>query len=384
HQRQHAAPGRPAPVPDDEPPRRRVLPLVLAALAVLALLAAGLVLALGGDDGGDRVTIPADIVGQTQEQATTRLEALGLSVRIEPRESDEEQQGRVLETQPAAGQEVDAGGEVVLVVGQGPAAVAVPDVVGRTREDAEVALTQAGFRVRVTQAFDDEVEQGRVISQTPAGGQQAAAESQVTIQVSRGAEPVQVPNLVGDSLSTARAELEAAGLEVGDLSDRSSERPEGTVLEQDPRPGQRVERGSRVNLVVAAGPELVSVPNVIGSSLDKAQSSLEGAGFDVTTVSAPSNSPAGTVVDQSPPAGAQVEAGATITLTVSDGPAEEPEPDAGTTPPAATAPAQPPPPAQTTGAAGGPPGLRGNPGNGRGNGRGNGNGGEDRRAAERR
>ena len=133
------------------------------------------------------------------------------------------------------------------------------------------------------------------------------------------------------------------------------------VLEQSPAAGQRVPRGTRVDLVVAAGPETVSVPNVIGTTVERAQRSLEGAGFEVTTVTAPSNQPAGTVIDQTPAPNTEVRAGASITLAVSEGPQAEPP---ATTPPAApgTAPAQPPAPNQSSLApgrgtdGGGPPG----------------------------
>lgn len=321
----------PPPVPAQEEPRRRSpAPVIVAVLVLLALLAAGIVVAVtgGGDDETARVTIPASIVGQSEADATATLTGLGFTVTSQQVESTDEERGLVTGSTPPPGQEADEGSAVVLQVGAGPETVTVPNVVGQTEADAVALLEREdnGFTVRVQRVFDDEVPEGEVVSQTPRANAAAARGSQVVIRVSRGPGPVTVPQLVGNSLATAQSQLQAAGLEQGAVTERSSERQQGTVLSQDPASGTKVDRGSAVNLVIAAGPETVSVPNVIGNTLDKARDSLQDAGFQVDTVATSSDQPAGTVVDQSPSANTQVEAGSTITLTVSDGPAVEPNP----------------------------------------------------------
>lgn len=342
-----AAAGPPPARPAPPPPARRTWPLVLAVLALLAVIGVGAAIVLAGRGGDAKtVTVPADLVGQTEQDARTRLAALGLQVGTEQVESEAAQKGLVVGTTPAGGQSVDAGGTVVLQIGRGPATVEVKNVVGKDVSDAQVILRTQGFAVKVVQTPDDTAPKGRVLSQDPVAGTPAVTGAQVTLRVSSGPEKVSVPRLVGLQQSTAQTLLTDQGLTYS-VSDRPSERSQGTVLEQDPAAGTKVDKGSTVSIVVAAGVEQVSVPGVVGRDVDTARSRLEGAGFTVTTVSQASDQPAGTVIDQSPAANTQVDAGSTITLTVSDGPATEPTPGPATSP--STTSAQPP-PGSTTGA----------------------------------
>jgi beta-lactam-binding protein with PASTA domain len=92
------------------------------------------------------------------------------------------------------------------------------------------------------------------------------------------------------------------------------------VIEQDPGPTAQVDRGSSVDLVLAAAPADVTVPNVIGNTASDATVKLENAGFAVTSSEAESDQPAGIVIDQSPAPQTQVEPGRPINITVSLGP----------------------------------------------------------------
>ena len=175
----------------------------------------------------------------------------------------------------------------------------------------------------------------------------------MTITVSTGKEAADVPSVVGMDVDTALSVLRDAGLE-GSVQEVTSERNKGTVVRQDPSSG-KLQKGGTVRLEVSSGPQLASVPTVVGNNVDSARSKLENAGWNVTTQSAASAEPAGTVIGQTPSAGSQVPAGSTITLTVSDGPAVEPTPTNNGVPPPA-------PPATT-------------PGTDQGNGQGNGNAG---------
>ena len=141
----------------------------------------------------------------------------------------------------------------------------------------------------------------------------------VVLVVSRGVEQVAVPDVVGDSEDEARSELEDAGLRAGDVTEQENADEEpGTVLEQAPAPGGEVDRGSAVNLVVAAPPPEVEVPDVLDLSEDEATSQLENAGFQVDvndqTVTDPADD--GLVQDQAPDPGEERPEGSTIRITV--------------------------------------------------------------------
>jgi beta-lactam-binding protein with PASTA domain len=153
-----------------------------------------------------------------------------------------------------------------------------------------------------------------------AGDDQPAAEPTAT--------QVPVPNVTGQDQATATRTLEAAGLTVGTVDSRVTSDPSqiDTVLGTDPSSGTQVDPGSAVNLTVGVGPDTIEVPAVIGLDVDRAQNTLQNAGFDsVETEEIDSLAPADQVVDVSPGEGQSVDPSTTVTLQVSDGDAEVPD-----------------------------------------------------------
>jgi serine/threonine-protein kinase len=120
--------------------------------------------------------------------------------------------------------------------------------------------------------------------------------------------------------------LEAAGFEVGDVTEEDSQEEEGTVLSQNPAANTRERPGTAVNLVVSGGPGTVSVPNVFCQDLSAAQERVEDAGlrFDVSGSQFSNECSEGTVAAQSPEGGTEVQAGSTVRVVESRGP--EPTP----------------------------------------------------------
>jgi len=130
---------------------------------------------------------------------------------------------------------------------------------------------------------------------------------------------VVVPDVQGRHWEEARADLEAAGLRFSLEEQRGAVAPEGTVVRQEPPPGQSVPVGSEVRLFIAGPPETVEVPGVVDVPVETARNWLEQAGLQVAERPVWSTSPISTVVAQEPERGAQVEAGSVVTLTVSGG-----------------------------------------------------------------
>ncbi len=319
-------PTRVAPPPPDEPPRgRRRWPLI-AALAILAIaIAAGAFALLGGDDAAT-VTIPP-VAGQSQEQATAALEALGLTVEPSTVTSAEVPAGEAIGTIPGAGQQAREGDAVTLRVSGGPGDATVPDVVDDTRDVATQKLRAAQFDVAVETQASDDVASGLVISQDPPGESSAEVGSTVTITVSSGPEQVAVPDVRQQGIDSARAELQNFGLELGNIAEEENgDFAAGTIIRQDPGPTVKVARGSTVNVVVAAAVSQVQVPSgVIGNNATDAVAKLEQAGFTVTSEGATSDEPDGVVIDVSPSEGTPVDRGSNVVITVSSGP----DPDEG-------------------------------------------------------
>ena len=303
---------------------RRWVLILCVALVVIGAVAAVIVL-MGG------VTVP-DVTGKTQADATKALEDAGLKAGEVMQASDAEAAaGTVLLQEPAAGTEVDEGSAVALTLSSGPGTAEVPDVVGMTRAAAETALSDAGFTPASALQYDLTAPVGEVVDQLPAGGEQAAAGSQVGLLVSRGRPEVSVsvPDVTGMTQDEATAALADTGLAAVPVEAYVADVPEGDVAEQEPAAGDRVAPLSEVLITVSLGEgtTTVEVPDVVGKGQADATGELEAAGLVVTAAEAwSSDVAAGRVIAQAPEAGAMVEEGGDAGILVSLGPLPTPSP----------------------------------------------------------
>ena len=216
-----------------------------------------------GTDKTETVQIPQIIVGWNEGDAGERLKSLNLKVRIEYEQSDEIGENIVIRTMPEAGSEVQTGTEVVLVVSSGPEILEVPDVKGRSYEEAYTILTEAGFTVKEQQQ-DFAGTPGQIISQVPEGGNSLAKGGEVLVIVGRQSSAsnpgqviengVRVPGVIGLTEEAAIAKLEEAGLVVSSVSHVSSSTvPEGKVCYQSYSQGSSVAAGTAVEIHISTG-----------------------------------------------------------------------------------------------------------------------------------
>jgi serine/threonine-protein kinase len=132
---------------------------------------------------------------------------------------------------------------------------------------------------------------------------------------------VDVPGVEGRPRAEAEATLREAGFEVEVSTASSADVAADTVISQDPGPGDEAEEGSTVRIEVSAGPEAVTVPNVVGQPQAEAQRILEEAGFLVQQEAIETNdAEEGTVAEQEPGADQQAAAGSTVIIRVVSGP----------------------------------------------------------------
>jgi beta-lactam-binding protein with PASTA domain/tRNA A-37 threonylcarbamoyl transferase component Bud32 len=205
--------------------------------------------------------------------------------------------------------------------------VAVPNVVGLKEQPAVTLIRNAGFEPVVERAANADFEKGRVMSQNPDAGTRIQKGDRVTLLVSTGPPKTSVPDVVGMNYGDAVQTLNDANLKAKKHEVFSS-KPAGQVVDQDPPAGQQVVEGTEVLLDVSKGTKQVGVPNVVGMSEADARTTLEQAGFQVTSTQAPSDStPEGVVSDQSPDGGTQATKGSTVAITVSSGPSTATVPD---------------------------------------------------------
>lgn len=294
--------------------------VLLAILAVVAI-GVGIWWAMG-----QTATVP-DVVGMDQAQAEAALTDAGFKLGSVTTTPSDDAEGKVVEQDPAAGSEARKGSAVDLVIAGGPELVEVPDVLRMKADDAQKALEGAGFETAVTEAFDDTVAEGDVISQSPSAGQKVPKGTTVGITVSKGPEPelVTVPNVVGLTQTAAQDALKGAGLAYQVAENYDDEVAAGNVITQLPDGGAKVAPGTTVGLLVSKGPqpsggEQVQVPNVVGQQQAQAQDAIKAVGLVPLRIQwGGSGKPSGEVVDQTPEKGQMVPKGSTVVIYVSDG-----------------------------------------------------------------
>jgi serine/threonine-protein kinase len=198
-----------------------------------------------------------------------------------------------------------------------PTKVLVPPVTGETLNNARTVLQNRGFSVNVITVASRQPTQ-TVIGENPVGGTKADKGSAVTLTVSSGPGPANVPSVLGDTLRRARAELRGAGLKVGPVRHQSSSTvAKGQVISTSPNAGQSVPAGSKVTLFISSGPAKVNVPDVTGEPENRAKSDLQAAGFEVSATSqTTSSTPNGDVISQSPSGNSKAAPGSTVSIVV--------------------------------------------------------------------
>ncbi|MEV4328963.1 Stk1 family PASTA domain-containing Ser/Thr kinase [Streptomyces sp. NPDC049597] len=311
------------PPPSSRPPERRPGPArgPLARRGVFALIVAVVAfLGIGAGvwyiNSGQFTRVPA-VIGKTEKDARRQLDRAGLEAgKVRHDFSETVPRGSVIDSDPATGERIRGNGSVTLIVSRGPRIVQVPDVVGRPLAEAERELRAAGLAPGVvTRKFDDSVPRGSVIGTDPEAGSSRSPDTAVSLVVSKGA-PIDVPDVTGESVQDATAELEEAGLKVKVAAQRiNSPHEAGAVARQSAAEGTRLAAGDTITLTVSKGPRLVEVPDVVGDSVDDATAALEAAGF---VVDVKKNFPflGETVESQSVAGGDEAPEGSTITIKI--------------------------------------------------------------------
>ena len=298
------------PAEDERPWWRR--PWVIA-LAVIALLLGG-VAAFALTRGEGTANVPL-VLGDTVTDARAKVERAGFDFAqvtaptCSPRDT-------VTEQDPPARASADKGSTVTVTVSLG-LEKQVPDVVGLAEQDAIARIKKEDLLAKSESQASRSVKAGRVISTDPVAGSQAECQSTVTLAVSKGANEITVPDLVGDQQEVAESELSKLKL-IPNVDTRDADEPEGTVIDQEPAAGSGVLRGDTVTIVVSTGAGSVLVPDVVGQTEDAAKGALSSRslGADVVEQDTTNSDEDGRVLEQAPGAGSRVRAGDTVTIVI--------------------------------------------------------------------
>lgn len=270
---------------EDEPKRRWWAPIAWVA-GIAALIAGGYFAyqAFTGDEEpekpiaeAEQVKIPL-VANKDRAEAEKVLKDAGFEVTVEQTTHDKIARGKAIGTDPAANASVDRGTEIKLLVSSGREITDVPDLTGKTTEEAVQLLKDAKLVLNkeVKEDASDDVPKGKIITQTPPQGSQVSTGTKVTITVSTGPEDVRVPVVTGQQVEDARENLESAGFKVVVQNVDSVER-KGQVLSATSE-GEKLAKGSEITLEVSLGNQF-EMPSLQGKKFGDVFRELQAAGW---------------------------------------------------------------------------------------------------------
>ncbi len=285
-------------------------------LLIVVLLVAGVALA-GWWLGMGRYTSSPGVINLSKGDAQQKVEEAGLEFEVIGREfSESVTRGSVLETDPAAGSRIVRGGTVEVVLSKGAERFAVPKLAGRTADEVEGVLAASNLGLgAMRQVWHESVPEGIVVKSDPSRGTELRRDSAVTVTVSKGPQPIDIPDFTGKSAGRAERRLSGLGFEVSITEENHDKVKEGRVISQDPASGTGYQ-DDEITLVVSQGPVMVSVPSVTTLPVETATEQLEELGFKVSTERTDLYIGWDRVVRQSPKASTSAAEGSTITLYV--------------------------------------------------------------------
>ncbi|WP_223942279.1 Stk1 family PASTA domain-containing Ser/Thr kinase [Arthrobacter sp. StoSoilB22] len=305
-----ATPSRP--LREGNPRRRGIIwTIVIVILATLAA-SAGWFFGMGPGSPG---TIP-DVKNKTVAEAQQLLRTAGFQSEPQDVFDDDILAGLAVGTEPESGAEVRKFQPITLFVSKGAQLFPLPDLTGGTLDEAKNALNAAEMALgNVTETFDEKVPAGVVLSQDPVKGTEVRHGTPVALTVSKGPQPIPVPDVRGLAQDAAVKALQDAGLKAVIAPETVNDKavPKGAVVSQVPANGTLI-RGEAVTLTVSKGPKLVKVPSFIGKQAAEAEKELKKLGFKVE-VNKVLGGFFGTVRDQNP-VNTEVPEDSVVTLTV--------------------------------------------------------------------
>lgn len=309
---------------DEEP--RRAFASVAAILAVALVAAIAIGFWLFGrplPDFGATIAV-GNYTGEADAIAEQQAINDGLRTQILRSSSDTVPLAHVIRQNPPPGTKVAKNSIVELIVSNGLPTVGLRDVRGFDAADATRILEDDKFRVRVQERYDPTLKDN-VIDERPAAGSRVRQGSWITLIVSKGPQPVLMPNFVGMTVDRASALAAKLGITL-DTSQQvviPGEAP-NTIASQDSPAGGNVVRGTTVHVAVNAFSPVAQpstgtavVPQVIGDAYGAAWTTLQQAGFPIYVQWSVQPTANGTVIGETPSGGAQVAAGSHVTLTIS-------------------------------------------------------------------
>ncbi len=199
-----------------------------------------------------------DVLGWPEDKAIAALDEADIPYQVERDYSDKYEEGMVMSQSIEKGEKLKEDEKVTIVISKGMEEADVPNVVGKTVDNATSILKAAGFEVETREEYDEEVAENEVISQTPEGSKKAAKGSTITIVVSKGEEVkvATVPDLKNKTVTEAESALSQVKLKLGNVTQEYSDTvAEGQVIRQAIAYGTEVKEDTKIDITISKGAE---------------------------------------------------------------------------------------------------------------------------------
>jgi serine/threonine-protein kinase len=299
-------------------PQRRLVPFMVAFFVLLTVAIAAA--ALARVSGATPLTVPG-LIGDTNAQAIDQARAAGFEVKQGAGRAAPEPPGYVVDQDPKPG-DFTSSRHITVFLSTGPPKVAIPNIQGKSWDDAKKILNDAGLvpDANPETTYNNLAPAGTVLDVKNAKiGDPVAQDSVVNVLLSRGHEPVLVdPAVVGKTFADASKFLTDLGFKVTRAPDDefSSTISKGRVTRTEPEANSKAPFGSEILVHVSKGPDLVTVPNVLNLRPKDAQEELDARGFSMTISGRSKGN--WRAASQDPEPGAKAERGSSVTVEFAD------------------------------------------------------------------
>ncbi len=234
-------------------------------------------------------------------------------------------EGFIIEQTPESGKNIPVGSDIEVTVSRGPEVtyVLVPNLIGLSQEEALQALEDYGLaQDSISGEYSNAFKENHIISQNPEFNEKIKSGEFVNLTVSRGEEIILIPNIIGQDYIYASNYLMSFGFVVksskAPITETSSIREPGIIMDTIPSPGSEVQANSMVELIISTNEPLIQVPDLMRLSLEQAAGTLDSAGinYEKSYVKTDYSTQIGMILGQNPEAGSYISPVSNVILFI--------------------------------------------------------------------
>jgi beta-lactam-binding protein with PASTA domain/serine/threonine protein kinase len=269
----------------------------------------------------EKITIPR-VIGMDVGSAKIQLENLGLLVTIKQVINDNRALGEVLFQSFNFDLKVTKGSTIVLEIAAHSEEVTVPNLIGKTEDQAKDILVNEKLNYKIIYVTDDNQTAGLVFKQSISVDSSVKIGTIIDLSVYSKSPQITVPAFSGKTLTTYKTEAENLGFKISSKESFSDTVASGQIISVSPGVGTKANKGSTINVVVSKGKSIVTVkvPAGVGGSYTTFQTNAINAGLVISKTDKCSNTVAnGSIISMNPAEGTTVNQGSTVNVVVSSG-----------------------------------------------------------------